>query len=860
MASAQVGALAASGMLMKTLLGRLTGQTSKPVSTRPDNRLRDQGDAARNTGDLATAAVLYEQHLAQQPDDFAIWVQFGHALKQGGKLDRAETAYARAAGLRADDGDLLLSQGHLAKMQGRLDLAADFYRRSHAVDGNPDAAREIVTPDMLIQLAQSDTAASAIRIVGNIDGVAAGHLVGWAVDPDHPDRPALVEIVVDGVVIATEYADIFRDDVIQAGLATGPSGFRIRISDLVQVGEGIDAHVRLKHGGTPLVGSPHAIRPSAAAREWLTRHDHLDAEDLAALSVRMTNETLGQTLSIVMPVYNTPAAWLREAIDSVRAQWCPHWQLICVDDASPQPHVAAMLRDYAAAEPRIVVVTLAENGGISRATNAGIRAATGEYAALMDHDDFLEPEAVYRLLDAARTGAGLIYSDEIVTGEDINRIEHFVARPAFSHAYYLSHPYFVHVVCVRRDIAIETGGFDEAMTISADVDFVLRVIERAQAVVHVPAMLYRWRTHDSSTGHARMDDVMTATLGAQNRHLQRMGLDAVAVEGPCFNVFRTDHRDPGGRTLVVIPTRDGLSVLKPCIESLLTTTSRDDVDIVIVDHQSEKPETLAYFREIADRVRIIGYTGKFNFSRINNDAVRRCLDGHAFVVFLNNDIEAIEPGWLEHMRGLCARDDVGVVGATLLYPNGSVQHAGVLIGHSDAAEHGHKFAPFQSGNDRRPGYNASLVSTRDYSAVTAACMMMRADVFQGVGGFDESFAIGYNDTDLCLRVAGLGYRVLNDAHAVLHHHESMTRAQTRQVDHPEDKHRFRDRWAAMIATGDPFYSPLLSLTEDHALTRIDNLAFPVRIRQTRPVSAPLENGRHRLVPGVGQTVTGPRGS
>ena len=257
--------------------------------------------------------------------------------------------------------------------------------------------------------------------------------------------------------------------------------------------------------------------------------------------------TRAVTISIIMPVYNTPGAWLIEALNSVLQQWSPHWELICVDDGSTSPEVAEVLDAASRLDPRVRVLRSPGNFGIARATNFGLRAARGHYVTFLDHDDFLEPDAVFKLAEAAiKTGAELIYSDEALTSEDISDITNVVARPAFSYDYYLSHPYFVHMICVRADVARQVAGWDESLPISADVNFVLRVIEAARLVAHVPRVLYRWRTHATSTGHAKQAMVMDTMLGCLQRHLARRDTGATVSPGLHYNSFRIDWPDDQG--------------------------------------------------------------------------------------------------------------------------------------------------------------------------------------------------------------------------------------------------------------------------------------------------------------------------
>ena len=474
-----------------------------------------------------------------------------------------------------------------------------------------------------------------------------------------------------------------------------------------------------------------------------------------------------------MPIFNAPQAWLIEAIESVRAQWCNHWELICINDASTMPHVAAILAIYSRADPRIRVLTSPHNVGIARATNFGLRAAVNSYVAFLDQDDYLEPNAVWALLRAAyKSGADLLYSDEIVTSVSIKCVLDVRARPAFSHDYYLSHPYFVHLLCVKRNIAYEVGGWDETMAISADVDFVLRVLEKARIVAHVPSILYRWRTHERSAGHAKRAAVTVSTTGAIQRHLRRIGTAAVVTAGVAFNQFHVEWPRPKGRTLIVVPTKNGLDVLQKAVQSIEQTTDSSEYRLLVIDHRSDDPHTRRYLRSIAKRHIIMPYDSTFNFSKMNNLAVQTHGKGSRFVLFMNNDVEAINPGWLNRLASLAVRPEVGAVAPALLFADRRIQHAGVIIGYGDAAEHVGKFVPFEDATGSRTlGANCTLSSVRDFSAVTAACLMMRRSVFTKINGFCEQFGVGFNDTDLCLRLRHQGYSVLYDGHTALYHHE-----------------------------------------------------------------------------------------
>ena len=688
---------------------------------------------------------------------------------------------------------------------------------------DPGALRRIAVrlADSRTELAGSPQAIDPVPgIVGMFDTLHGMCAHGWALNRATPNTKLVLEVVgPGGEVIGTGEADQFRGDLLDAGLAAGLCAFKIDIS--AQFDRMLDQELYVRIAGSEhyLAGSPRKLTTNRNLRRFQRRRQDMRPGVLPRLR-RMLNHRAGTDgVSFIMPVFNTPRAWLIEALESVRAQFCDRWELICVDDGSTAPHVTEILSGYAARDRRIRILRSPQNVGIARAVNFGLRAAAHGLVAFVDHDDKLEPDAAWQLIRAARlTGADLLYSDEAQTTDNIEAITELRLRPAFSHDYYLSHPYFVHLVCARTDVARRIGGWDESMAISADVDFVLRMIEAARIVAHVPAVLYRWRTHDSSTGHAKQDAVMQATIGALQRHLDRLGTGARAQEGVWFNQFRIDWPASSGRVLIVIPTKNKVDLLRTAVESVERTTKKADYRLVVIDHESDDAATRAYLELLAVRHRVLPYKGAFNFSAMNNAAVAAHGQDCAFVLFLNNDIEATQDGWVDRMRRIAARPDVGAVGALLMYVDRTVQHAGVILGFNDSADHALKFQNvFLDDRGRRNlGYNCALSSVRDYAAVTAACLMTRRDVFDAVGGFDEDFAIGFNDTDLCLRIGRAGYRILYDGSTILYHYESATRSQTKQVFHPEDTELMIERWGDELRGGDSFYNPNLSLkTQDH---------------------------------------------
>lgn len=659
-----------------------------------------------------------------------------------------------------------------------------------------------------------------MTVSGYFDVIHGASLYGWACDSANLDAKLMVEAVTDdGRVLGIARADLFRGDLVTAGYGDGRNAYRIELNGNIADLVGVNVSTRPVGGAGIFPGSPRPIILNPNFHYLLTRNARA-RPILAKLRARLDREAGQGGISIVMPIYNTPQAWLIEALESVRAQWCSKWQLICVDDGSTAPHVASILKQYARADSRIKVFTAPQNVGIARATNIGLRAASHDYVAFMDHDDYLEPHAVWSLIRAAqKSGAELIYSDEVLTSESIFHILDVRARPAFSYDYYLSHPYFVHMLCIKRDLAHRAHGWDEGMAISADVDFVLRIIEAARTVAHVPSVLYRWRTHGASAGHVKQEAVTKATTASIQKHLDRVHANAVASPGVAFNQFHVTWPVPSGRTLIIIPTKNGVNLLRMAIKSIEKTAKRDRYHIVIINHQSDDPKTKRYLTFLAKRHTVMPYSGAFNFSRMNNVAAARYGKDYDFVLFMNNDVEATHCGWLERLMSLAARPDVGAVGPALLFSDRRIQHAGVIIGYSDAAEHVGKFVGFEDETGARTlGANCTLSSVRDFSAVTGACLMMRMEVFRELDGYREEFAVAFNDTDLCLRARAKGYRVLYDGHTSLYHHESATRAHTNDLVHPKDTLLFQQTWQHLMGGHDPFYHPTLSLTvQDHIL-------------------------------------------
>jgi GT2 family glycosyltransferase/glycosyltransferase involved in cell wall biosynthesis len=546
---------------------------------------------------------------------------------------------------------------------------------------------------------------------------------------------------------------------------------------------------------------------------WQDYRQRFAAEVRPAIEQAVAGMTERPLISIIVPTYNTPKEMLRQMIDSVRAQLYPDWELCIADDCSRDAGVRKLLKEYARDDARIRLHFGKENRGVSHASNRALELATGSVAVLLDHDDVLEEQALFRVAQAVVAEApDLLYSDEIMVSPDMATVLQYAHRPAFSPEFLRGHPYIVHMVGFRTQLLREVGGFDENLRISQDYDLILRVAEKARTVVHIPESLYRWRIHGGSAGRQKMDEVMRTSRGILLRHLQRCGEAGTVNDGAGFNLFDTRYSlSPDLRVAIIIPTKNHGGLVRQCVDSIRATVRDVACDIVVIDHDSDDPATLEYLAAASSSVRVLRYSGPFNFSAINNWAVAQLDGAYSHYLFCNNDIEATDPGWLERMLELGQKPDVGIVGARLLYPDRmTIQHAGVCVGAFGAAEHYAKFVRLPDVH-RYLGFSEILASNHEVSAVTAACLLMRRDAFEAAKGFDEALAVGFGDVDLCLRVGQLGYRILYCPHASLLHHESMTRGKTSGIDpHPEDSALFQARWGAFLHAGDPYFHPGLN--------------------------------------------------
>ena len=531
--------------------------------------------------------------------------------------------------------------------------------------------------------------------------------------------------------------------------------------------------------------------------------------------------------SVIVPCYRTPVRFASEMIGSVTAQTYPHWEL-CLVNASPEDErLREQLSSFERADDRIHVITLRENLGIAGNTNAGLEAASGDFIALLDHDDVLSPAALYQMTRylEKHPETGVLYTDEdkIRDLEGKRReepeTEHFQPhlKPDYDPDLLRSNNYICHFLAVRRDVAMAAGGFREAFDGAQDHDFIFRSIFEAQRrglqVGHVPEILYHWRVHASSTSDNPMSKMYACDAGkrAIEEELERRGETGTVTLRKEPGFYRVAYPVQGDPLVsIIIPNKDQKETLESCLDSLKKTTGDVRCEILVVENNSSDPAVFDYYRQIdgKDGIRVLYWEGTFNYSAINNFGFAHAKGD--YILCLNNDIRCIFPGWLSEMLGVCQRPGTGAVGAKLYYPDDTVQHAGIVIGIGGIA--GSMFVGLKRGYT---GYLHKADLMQDLSAVTAACMLVKTEVWRELGGFEEKLTVAFNDVDFCLRICETGRLVVYDPYAVLYHDESKTRG---REDTKEKVRRFqseieyvRTRWNTLLIEGDPYYNKNLSL-------------------------------------------------
>ena len=522
----------------------------------------------------------------------------------------------------------------------------------------------------------------------------------------------------------------------------------------------------------------------------------------------------GPLVSVVVPVYNTPETFFRQMVKSVQRQTYSNWQLVLVDASDDAHPVPGRLAQKLAEKDSRVVYRKVENGGIAANTTAGFALASGDYLALLDHDDLLYPNALFECVQTIQTtGADLVYSDEIVLSADLKQLGGYHFKPDFAPDYLRGCNFITHLAVFSRPL-LDTAGAAEYKEFDGaqDHDLLLRLTEKAARIEHIKKVLYIWRGHAGSTaaGMEAKPYALEAGVRAIDAQLQRLNLPGKAELVPgAPGAFQVRYELTGHPLVsVLIPNKDHTDDLERCLSSLYRNAGYDNFEVLVIENNSTDPATEEYYKTLPDRYkncRVVRYQGPFNFSAINNFGAEQARGEH--LLLLNNDIEVLSQDFLRELLSYSQRADVGAVGAKLYYPDDTIQHAGVIMGINGSAGHSHKSYPRKAVGDLY-----RLVTTQDYMAVTGACLMTKASLYRAAGGLDEeNFAVAYNDVDYCLKLWQQGLLNVFTPRAEAYHYESKSRGLDTLSEnarrYEREKAAFYAKYKAYIDNYDPYYNP-----------------------------------------------------
>ena len=695
--------------------------------------------------------------------------------------------------------------------------------------------------------------------VGQVDGLRNGAVRGWAFVFDRVANAKMggqqILVSIQGHPVAQIVAREFRADVASAHASDPNCGFSFFPPSKMVAGRTVEFQFKIIPGGHLLAGSPALINfPSMETVEiiqnitaevdqlftkmwllrdrlrklspnetytienyniWAQQYQKYLAAAPGQLDKLLPVDAPAPLVSVICPIYKPRIHDFLAAVESVRGQTYPYWELILVDDASGSAELTKNISEFSKADSRIKSITLKKNSGISGATNVAIDHAKGDYIALFDHDDLLVSRALEFMLAAAlKTGAGMLYSDEDKIDDDgIFSEPNF--KPDWNYRLLLAQNYVCHLLLVRRDYFEKVGPFRKECDGAQDHDIIIRLSEVIphDQIAHVPEVLYHWRKTPMSTAASGKSKTYTVNAGirAIQDHLDRKKISG-KVHSPreitCFEIEWKLNREP--KITIIIPYREHVSMTLECLNSIFECTKYNNYDIILVDNWSTSDEALEFAEIMKSRagITVLRVEEPFNYSRLNNIAVEK--SSGELLLFMNNDVFVSDPNWLRAMVGELEADDrVGIVGAKLFYPTGLVQHGGVILGVGGVADHAHKGLTMDD-----PGYVARAICAQELSAVTAACLLCRRAAFEEVGGFDEhDLMVAFNDVDLCLKVGKAGYRIIWTPNAIAEHRESLSRGDDMR---PDQQSRFfheneimMTRWKQEISQ-DRFYHRFFS--------------------------------------------------
>lgn len=529
-------------------------------------------------------------------------------------------------------------------------------------------------------------------------------------------------------------------------------------------------------------------------------------------------------ISIVVPLYNTPETFLREMIESVMASTYENWELCLADGTPGESVIPAIVQEYQQNDrkiidkeaSRVVYQKLKENGGIAENTNAAIAMAGGDYIAFLDHDDVITPDALYEMADRIIKGRNqgkepeVLYSDEDKTDAGQTKVMDPHFKPDFNPDLLCSNNYITHFLVVKRELADRLGGIRKDFDGAQDYDFVLRATEQAKVIAHIPKILYHWRMHELSTAGDGDSKSYARDAGkrAIEAHLERIGVEGSVEPTQYFGFYRVNYKlTERPLVSIIIPNKDETETLKKCLDAI-AKSSYENYEVIIVENNSTEEATFSLYKKIeSDKIRVVYYPDAFNYSKLNNFGASYA--NGTYYILMNNDIEVIEMNWIEQMLSNCERREVGVVGARLYYPDNTIQHAGLVVGVGGSLR-GIGANLYQGMRRERSGYMHRAAIQMNYSAVTAALLMVKKEVYDKVNGFEEELSVAFNDVDFCLRVREAGYLIVYDPRVEAYHYESKSRG---AEDSPEKVARFqseiefmRNRWETLLKEGDPNYN------------------------------------------------------
>ena len=562
-------------------------------------------------------------------------------------------------------------------------------------------------------------------------------------------------------------------------------------------------------------------------KKKLTRNEYADYDTWLRImrvsrqelfAQRKTKFSYAPKFSVVVPLYHTPAKFLKDLVRSMMYQSYANWEL-CLVNASPEDvHLTSLLENWAMRDKRIRVIRLEKNLGIAQNTNAGIEASTGEFIAFLDHDDFLEPDALFCYVDALNKDKTIdvFYSDEDKTDEYAAHYFYPHFKSDFNIDLLHANNYMCHFLAVRKSLVDTVGGLNEKFDGAQDYDFVLRLTENTKKIYHCPRILYHWRCSNQSTAANQGNKMYAIHAGkaALNAHYKRIGWNARAQEGAVDGWYQTKFtlkEEP--LVSILIPNKDHTDDLDVCLNSFFERADYQNYEFIIIENNSVLPETFAYYEKIEkehDNVKVVYWEAGFNYSAINNFGFKFAKGD--YIMLLNNDVELITSDIFQSMLGFCMRPEVGIVGAKLLYNDHTVQHAGVLVGAGGLADH-----VFKGIHEDDPGYMGRAISSQDVSAVTAACLLVKRSVYEEVGGLEDEFQVAFNDVDFCLKVRKAGYLIVYDADVKLFHYESKSRGMEdtteRFIRFGNEMMLLNSKWDILSTFVDPYYNPNLSYLE-----------------------------------------------